>query len=59
VKLHDSVRAGGSEDRISGRMKFYTTLQTGPGVYPALYKIDIASISCVKQLELGVDHLPI
>ena len=40
-------------------VKLYATLQTGPGAYPASYKIYIMSIPRLKRLERGVDHPPI
>jgi hypothetical protein len=58
IATAQSLRAGGSGDRIPVRARFSAPVQTGPGVYPASYTIGTGSFPGVKRPGRGVDHPP-
>jgi len=54
----DSLRAGGSGDRIPVEARFSAPLQTGPGAHPASYTMGTGPFPGVKRTGRGVDHPP-
>ena len=57
-RYSDSLRAGGSGDRIPVGARFSASLQTGPGAYPASCTMGTGSFPGVKRPGRGADHPP-
>jgi hypothetical protein len=55
--VFDSLRAGWSADRVPVRT-FSAPVQTGPGAYPASYKMNNRSFPEAKQPGRGVNNPP-
>jgi hypothetical protein len=45
-------------DRIPVGARFFSPVETGPGVLPAFCRMDTGSFPGVKQSGRGVDHPP-
>ena len=54
----DSLRAGGSGDRIPLVPRYSTPIQTAPGAHPASYTMGTGSFPGIKQTGRGADHPP-
>ena len=57
-RYSDSLRAGGSEDRIPVGARFSVPVQTGPVAHPASCTMGTGSFPGVKRPGRGVDHPP-
>jgi hypothetical protein len=55
----DSLRAGGSEDRIPLEARFSARVQTGTAAHPASYTMVTGYFLEVKRPGRAVDHPPI
>ena len=53
-----TLRAGRSGDRMPVGARFFSPVQTGPGVQPASCTMGTASFPGVKRPRRGVDHPP-
>ena len=54
----DSLRAGRSGNRIPAGARFSAPVQTGPGAYPASYKMGTGSFLGVKRRGRGAENPP-
>ena len=57
-RCSDSLRAGGSGDRIPVGARYFAPVQTGPGTHPASYTLGTGYFPGVKRPGRDVDHQP-
>ena len=55
-RYSDTLRAGGSGDRIPVEVRLTAPVQAGPWTHPALYTMGTGSFPGVKRPVRGVDH---
>ena len=58
VDITDSLRAGGSGDRIPVAARFPEPINTGPGAHPASYTTATGSLQRLERPRFGVDDPP-